>query len=280
MSERAVPEADRLRGLGVVVTRPLGQAEALCRMIEAAGGRAIRMPLLGIEPLGADSAGAAKLRGLSKADWLIFVSANAVRHGLEHVPGALLAGSARAKVVAIGAATRGELEARGVTVDLAPKAQFNSETLLAMPELAEISGQTMVIVRGMGGREVLAETLGARGAEVEYAEVYRRYRPAFDAARLLAQMRAGAMDAILVTSGEALDHLVNELGEAGLVEMASTPLVVVSDRVAQRARGLGFRQVAVAASASDQALFDAIADVGPRLRGYHPISILRGYSIG
>lgn len=246
---------------GVAVTRPREQAETLCRMIEDAGGRAIRLPLLAIEALEPECAGAARLRRLDDVDWLVFISANAVRFGLEHLPPNVLEGTKHPHIAAIGEATRGALELRGLAVDLAPKAQFNSEALLAQPEWSDMRGQRVLIVRGEGGRELLAETLRARGAEVEYAEVYRRIWPPLDVAYFLSLAQSAALGALVVTSGEALEHLAGQLGTAALERIARIPVIVVSERLAQAARDLGFQNPVVASAASDRAIFDTAAGI-------------------
>ncbi len=155
-------------GFAVLVTRPVEQAESLCRLIEEGGGQAIRFPLLEIVPAAGDGAGACRLRRLENLDWLIFVSVNAVRCAFELLGPQWLKGSAP-KIAAVGQATARELVARGVAVDLKPKQQFNSESLLALPEWADVGGQRFLIIRGEGGRELLADALRQRGGVVEYA---------------------------------------------------------------------------------------------------------------
>lgn len=250
-------------GFGVLVTRPAGQAGALCRMIEDAGGEAIRLPLLEIQPIAADGRAMCRLTGLKDWDWLVFVSANAVRCAFEWLGPQWLDGS-RAKIAAIGRATAQALAERGVAVDLEPKQQFNSEALLALPEWAEVAGQRFLIVRGEGGRELLAETLRARGGIVGHAEVYRRVLPATDARGLLARWRAGGVGAATVTSGEALDNLFRLLADSAGELMSKTPVVVIGERLAARARGLGCARV-VAADAGDAEIFDAVVRIAREL---------------
>lgn len=246
-------------GFGVLVTRPAAQAEVLCRLIEDAGGEAIRLPLLEIQPSVIDNAAMRP----EDWDWLVFVSANAVRCAFEWLGPQWLDGS-RAKIAAIGHATAQALTERGVAVDLKPKQQFNSEALLASPEWAEAAGQRFLLVRGAGGRALLAETLRARGGVVGYAEVYRRVLPATDVRGLLARWRAGGVGAVTVTSGETLDNLFHLLAENAGELMSKTPVVVIGERLAAHARGLGCARVA-AADAGDTEIFDAVVRIAREL---------------
>lgn len=248
--------AKPLLGRGVLVTRPQGQADALCDLVEGAGGRAIRFPLLEIMPMPEHAEGPDLLRDLEGWNWLIFVSSNAVRFGLACIE---RAGEVPAwpKVAAIGQATAEELERQGIAVDLAPKQQFNSEALLAMPELADVSGQRILIVRGAGGRETLADTLRLRGAYVAYAEVYRRSAPQNDPARLLEPWRSGEIDVVTVTSGEALDNLEAIVAAGDFERVRQMPLAVIGERVAEKARFLGYETV-MAAEAGDESLLAAV----------------------
>jgi uroporphyrinogen-III synthase len=241
----------------VVVTRPQDQCEGLCALIEAAGGHPLRLPLLAIEACDDPQGGAWALQHLENWDWLIFVSANAVRYASalgcrwSALPG-------RTQVAAVGRGTAEALLACGVTVDLQPKAQFNSEALLDAPAFQRIGGQRLLIVRGSGGRELLADTLRARGATVEYAEVYRRVPVAGDISSLLKVWREGGIDAVILTSGEALHHLAGLLGAGNADLLVRTPLAVMGERIACLARDLGCQTVVAATEASDQGLCDAL----------------------
>lgn len=226
-------------------------------MIEAGGGEALRLPLLEIVPERPTGVGARWLGRLSEVDWLIFVSANAVRHALKLFDPAQEP-SGRPKIAAIGLATSEELARHGVMVDLVPKQQFNSEALLALPEFADVAGRRILVVRGANGRETLAETLRMRGAEVAYAEVYRRVLPKTDVDALIARWRAGTIRIVIITSGEALSNLARLLAGEGTDLLRQTPLVVISERLRKLACDLGCTRVTVAAAASDQAIFESV----------------------
>ena len=247
-----------LEGITVVVTRPVHQAHSLCQLIESCGGTALRFPVLEIgEPQ--DPHGLSDLiKRLGQFDIAIFVSPNAAQWGMKSIQ-AFGGFPAHVKVAAVGQGTAKKLTELGVSVDIFPTEQFNSEALLAMDEFIKVAGKHIVIFRGEGGRELLADTLGARGADVEYAECYRRLRPATNTAKLHEQLTSGAVDIITVTSNESLQNLYDMVGETDRQYLLNVPLIVVSDRGQQLALELGFNNPAIIAEkASDQALLEAV----------------------
>jgi uroporphyrinogen-III synthase len=245
-------DAASLRGAGVLVTRPAHQADRLCRLIEAHGGRAVRFPAVEIrEPRELENA-KSLLAAANGFDLVVFVSANAVDSAADHLPSPL-----RATVAAVGEATARALRRHGLEPSILPVGSADSEGLLAAPGLADVTGRRVLIVRGEGGRPLLGDALAKRGAEVRYAEVYRRALPASDPAALLSRWRE-TVDVVTVTSRELLDNLLVLLGDAGRARLLATPLVVISDRLAATARAAGFTRVAVAASALDDAVLEGV----------------------
>ncbi|WP_119632203.1 uroporphyrinogen-III synthase [Methylocaldum marinum] len=263
-----------LFGLNVLVTRPREQADGLCALIEAAGGRALRMPLLEIAAVADPSTAEALLSRTDQWDWLIFTSTNAVRFALQIIGGSY-APPPSARVAAIGRATAEALAKAGIRVDLIPKPQFNSESLLASPEMADVTGQSILIVRGEGGREHLAQTLEARGAEVVFAEVYRRILPEMDIAYWIDLWRQGRIDVVTITSGEALNNLMLFLGEARHEFTERTPLVVIGSRIEKLARDLGWHHVIGAEPASDQAITETIIGLAETKRAAQDLQTSR-----
>lgn len=246
-----------LEGRGVLVTRPAGQAETLCDLIRAAGGHPIPFPTLEIAPV--TDPGPARDLLAQPWDLLVFVSRNAVTAALGLVPDPAEAGTwpqAR-RLAAVGRATAIALTAAGRAPDLVPAERFDSETLLALPGLSGIAGARALIVRGEGGRALMGEVLAQRGAEVHYAEVYRRVCPRIDPRDLLKRWHA-EVHLLTATSDEVLLNLHQILGSAGLPLALATPLVVISERTAQTALGLGYQGVRVAERAEDTAILEAL----------------------
>lgn len=241
-------EVANLKGRKIVVTRPEPQASRLCRQIHSLGGISYNCPMLEIAPLPLG-----QLPDWNRYDWLIFISANAVKFALR----AGLGPAVTAQLAAIGQATAAALQKPGLKVACQAPSPYTSESLLAEPRMQTIRGQRVLIAKGQGGRQVLEEALIARGAEVEATDLYRRLPPQPESVeRFQAALQAG-VDGVIVTSGEILRHLVAAAGRPG-GGMLSVPLVVVSQRLAELARQAGFRQVITAASASNEALLEAL----------------------
>lgn len=236
-----------LAGCGVLVTRPEGQGDALAAALAAAGATTVDLPTLALVPV-ADDALEARIRDvLPAADWVFFVSPNAVRHGLALIRRAGVAWPHAARVASVGSGTTAALAAEGVEVDVEPASGAGSEPLLRQPPLARLDGSRAVILRGEGGRELLADILRQRGARVAQLEVYRRQPAGVDPGPARAGWREGWLQYTIVTSVSGLSQLL-ELAGADLPRLLDTRLVTVSERIALAAREAGFRQPALVAA--------------------------------
>ncbi|WP_305909105.1 uroporphyrinogen-III synthase [Methylomarinum sp. Ch1-1] len=245
-----------LNGVRILVTRPRPQAEGLCRLIERQGGIALNFPTLEIKPLAQTDEIKAKLQALNDYHWLIFISANAVNFALKANNGKIEQ-FAEPRIAAVGGATAKALKDHDLSVDLLPDQGFNSEALLQTSAMRAIAGQRCLIVRGRGGREMLADTLRQRGASVDYLEVYQRTMPNRDISELLALLQHNRLNAVTITSGEALQNLLAMLGDDAPL-LFSLPLVVISDRIEQMARQIGFKRILVTNSPADTAILQTL----------------------
>lgn len=247
-----------LAGCHVLVTRPAQQARGLCALIEQAGGCAYPLPVFEIAAPSDPQALADLLGRIDRFDIAIFVSGNAVHRACAVVadrggwPAAL-------RFAAVGRASAAALAEHGLHADIHPPRDFSSEGLLALDELQRVAGSRVIIFRGEDGRELLADTLRARGAEVVYAEVYRRVLPPAGHAELQRIATTQYIDTIVVTSNEGLHNLYLLADETQRGWLLDRQLIVISGRTARMAGELGFRHPAcVAVEASDQGLLEAI----------------------
>jgi len=253
-----------LSGLGVLVTRPKLQAEGLCVAIESKGGRVIRFPVVEIaDPVNLDPIYRI-LNHLDDYDIAIFISPNAVLKTLNAMKRERLIFPQSLQIAAIGKGSVNALNAKGVSVDVYPQHQFNSEALLAQEGMHHVQNKRILIFRGEGGREVLAETLRQRGANVSYAEVYRRILPDFDITTLV-EMWSG-VDVVTVTSNEGLQNLYNMTSSDGHVQLLSTQLLVISHRAVSLAKKLGFsKPVWVTKEVSNDAIIEVLQKIKLKL---------------
>jgi len=227
-------------GLTLAVTRPLAQAAPLAAQIQSRGGTALVVPLLLIEAALDEHALQAVAARLSDYQFAVFVSQNAVAHAAPVL--ARTPWPCGVQAVAMGPASAAALKAFGVHDVILPAGPFDSETLLTHPALQadKVAGARVVILRGDGGRDVLAAGLQARGATVEFVQCYTR-RASHDVAPLIEALGAGALDAITLTSSEALRHLC--LHAAQTPGLMHVPLFVPHQRIHDLARAAGFATV-------------------------------------
>ena len=258
-----------LAGVRVLVTRPRDQAGPLVAAIEARGGVAFVFPAIEIAPVREAAPALGVLQRLDRYDVAVFVSVNAVNGAA-----ALQREGARwpehLDIVAQGDATRRALCDRGLGSRIRATGRFGSEALLEVPPLAraEVSGKRVALFKGVGGRERLANELQRRGAKVDFAEVYRRERPAADPREVLRRGRDGEFNHIVVTSGEAARNLFAMLAKPQGDWLCESSYVAISARVARVLRECGARRaVLVAPQANDAGLVEALerrrAPAGP-----------------
>lgn len=240
-----------LAGLRVLNTRPAGQAEALTRRLQAAGARVTELPLIAITPLPLSPVQERLLLDLDRYDGVFFVSANAARLGLDVVAGAWPQWPYRLPAYAVGARTAAVLGDAGLEVRLPARA--DSEGLLALPDLQQVEGRRFLVFKGEGGRELLADTLRARGALLDELPLYRRGLPAAAAADWQALPVAERPQLVILTSPDALRHWQRVAGAEATVPR----WLVVSSRMRALAEQAG-AQVIEAEAADEESLLRAL----------------------
>jgi uroporphyrinogen-III synthase len=232
-----------LTALSVLVTRPLPQAAALGASIAALGGEPILFPSIAIEPIAAAAPQPHEL--------VIFVSVHAVEHGAR-----LIQKTASMRIAAIGKATAAALAAANLPADITPVASATSEGLLDHAELHTSAAQSVLIVRGEGGRETLRDTFVARGSVVSTLEVYRRVAStvaAADVGDLESRWSEQGIDVVTATSVETYLKLEALLSDHGKALLRQATLLAPSERIIAAARASGFSGDALVSGGADDA---------------------------
>ncbi|MFJ7796875.1 uroporphyrinogen-III synthase [Pseudomonas sp. NPDC096950] len=249
-----------MTGWRLLLTRPADESAALSSVLAESGIFSSCLPLLEIEPIAASDTMRWVIRELDRYCAVIVVSKPAARFGIDLLnrqwpqPPLL-------KWFTVGAATAQILEDFGLDVSF-PVDGDDSEALLDLPVLREAIARPdprVLIMRGEGGRELLAERLRELGASVEYLELYRRGLPQYATTALPDRIEAERLNGLVVSSGQGFEHLHQLAGDAW-PRLAQLPLFVPSPRVAELARAAGAQTVVDCRGASATALLTALRE--------------------
>lgn len=249
-----------MSGWRVLLTRPAQESAALAVTLAQHGIYSSSLPLLAIEALDDSAEQQAALARLPDYSAVIVVSKPAARLALERLMRAQVAVPTKQPWFSVGAATAQIIAAQHPCVHC-PEQGDDSEALLALPPLQQAlaahAKPRVLILRGEGGRELLAERLRGQGAEVDYLPLYRRVLPDYPPAALVERVQAERLNALVVSSGQGFVHL-RELAADAWADLARLPLFVPSPRVAEMARAAGAQFVVDCRGASAAALLAAL----------------------
>ena len=239
----------------VLLTRPAEESAALAAALSKAGIFSSSLPLLDIEPLPVTPEQQAVFGDLGRYCAVIVVSKPAARLAVQQLDHA----SPQLPWFSVGAATAQVLTDHGLHVHY-PQTGDDSEALLQLPALREAIARPdarVLILRGEGGRELLAERLREQGASVDYLELYRRFLPTYDTGVLTRRIQLERLNGLVVSSGQGFLHL-QALAGPDWPQVAQLPLFVPSPRVAEMARAAGAEKVVDCRGASAAALLVAL----------------------
>ncbi len=249
-----------MKGWRLLLTRPTDESAALAAVLAQAGIFSSSLPLLEIEALPVSDAQRAMILDLDRYCAVIVVSKPAARLGVDLLD-QYWSQPPIQRWFSVGAATGQILSDYGLDVSN-PQAGDDSEALLELPQLREAIARPdarVLILRGEGGRELLAERLREQGASVDYLELYRRCLPQYGSAALAQRIAAQRLNGLVVSSGQGFTHL-HQLAGAAWPELARLPLFVPSPRVAEMARAAGAQKVVDCRGASAAALLTALRE--------------------
>lgn len=241
----------------IVVTRPEPFASQLAEKIQHEGGRPFLFPVMTIAQVQEGEVLKSYLAKLSTFDLAVFTSPTAVRQTFSFFS-ASLQWPQQVSIAAIGPGTARALSELDLEVAWVPPADYRTEGLLALPRFKHVRSQKIIIFRGEGGRTLLAQALEARGAQIFHAIVYRRTLPTQEAQKQTLAWKGMRIDAIVITSQEALSNLLILVGETQQDWLKQQRLLVTSPRIKEAALRLGFASLYVAHDASNEAIVDAL----------------------
>lgn len=230
-----------LKGLRVLNTRAGDAGWLLHQHIHNLGGQSIDFPILSILPT--PTTWLTRLPPLPEVKQAIFVSQNAVEHFFNVLKQQDIKWPSSIQAISIGEATATAL--RKWHIPSEKPLMADSEHLLALNSLQKINKQTLLLVKGIGGRPEITDTLSQRGANLIVFEVYQRGLPQIDPQKSKALWHENQVDIILITSVQALNNLITLLSDAGRHWLYHKPCLVISPRIAEAATQLGLKQLIV-----------------------------------
>jgi uroporphyrinogen III methyltransferase/synthase len=245
-----------LFGRSVVVTRTREQAGALSSRLRALGALVVELPTIEVVPAADYGPLDAAIAELERYDWLIFTSANGVRFFLERLDrsGRDLR-VLRARICAIGPATRAALEALHLKVDLMGR-EYVAEGLLEAFAPYDLAGARVLLPRAAVARDLVPVELARRGARVDVVEAYRTVTPAGAAANAAALFGATPRpDWIVFTSSSTVTNCV---AVAGVEALRGLKVASIGPVTSAAARELGLEVAAEASPHTIDGLVEAL----------------------
>ncbi|WP_372626816.1 uroporphyrinogen-III synthase [Arsukibacterium sp.] len=235
-----------------LITRPAGKADNLLASLDEQGIAYSYQPLITTQQVVLKAKDQALLE---QAELLIFVSVSAVYALEQQIRPEQLSGH----LFAVGSTTASVLQRWSGREVIVPHDQ-RSEGLLALPQLQQVTGKQIVVVRGNSGRELIKQQLIARGATVKYVQSYNRLPLPLDGAQLWQVWQQQQVRCIVATSNEILQQLFAIIPEGGVTWLRQRHWLLVSPRMQEQALALGInrQQISLAENANDQALLQQI----------------------
>lgn len=222
-----------LFGKRVVVTRASGQASLLAGKLRSLGAGVVEFPTIEILPAEDYSALDAAIERLSTYDWLVFTSPNGVRFFLKRLDtSATDLRALRARICAIGPATRREVEKLHLKVDLMPD-DYVAESVVKAFEHHDMTGKQVLLPRAAVARELLPDQLRRLGAQVDVPPAYRTVMPASAPAQAK-EVFAHKPDWVLFTSSSTVNNLVAAAGVEALDQVSVASIGPITSETARR----------------------------------------------
>jgi uroporphyrinogen-III synthase len=210
--------------------------------------QAVYYPTLSFLPPENDNLLIEQISNLNQYEWLIFLSPQAVMQSLHKYFHAF-----QGKVAAIGLGTVKALQNANIPVDCYPNKNWNSEGLLTLSPFQNCQNVKIALIKGEGGRQLLAKELTSRGALITEINCYRRVKPS------TSLLDPDIIDFILITSIESLQNLMKMTTD--WQRALNKTLIVISERIQIFAKESGFKKIVLVENASDEAILTTLRKI-------------------
>lgn len=227
--------------MNVLVTRPDSRGQELVDMLNEQQIFAIHQPLFTIEAGKELPQLPSVLSRLKAGDYVFAVSPNAVEYAAKTLADTGFHFRSDLKYFAVGQRTAKYFTEKAEQAVIYPIESENSEGVLNLPEMQHLDDKTILILRANSGRELLAEKAALRGAAIQYLECYQRVPVSDDIPEKISLSKRLGVDTIVITSSEILRTLYEQTQDSCREWLLSCNLVVVSNRIGNIAKQMGFQ---------------------------------------
>lgn len=235
----------------LLVTRFASDAQRLANLLNSNDIFAIAQPLLAVKK-------SVEFNNVSflftnSYDYIIAISSNAVNYTHQALLGAEWPVG---RYFAVGKTTQTALSKASRQRVTTPEIRFTSEGMLELPCMKDLTGKRVLILRGVGGRELLAQKLTARGAIVDYYQPYQRFALDLNGALLVHEWKQQNINGAIISSGELLQRLLELVPENSIDWLKALIIYVPSTRLAEQARFYGWNHVQVFSGVQDNQILN------------------------
>lgn len=244
--------------MAVLVTRPEPNGETLCHLLNQQGFATLYAPLFSIDKGSDLNRLPQQLQNLQSGDYVFAVSKNAIRYADQVLRNVGLHWRNDLHYFTVGRRSAEYLTAVTESAVNYPYPDENSEGLLTLPQMQELSGKQILILRGNGGRELFRQQASARGAKVEVLECYQRIVKEYDNIQQISVWKRAGINTIVVTSNEILRYLVEFVAKNDHNWLTHCHLITVSPRITQLAKTYGWQKITQTSRADNASILETL----------------------
>ncbi|QIM63333.1 uroporphyrinogen-III synthase [Pasteurellaceae bacterium Orientalotternb1] len=246
--------------MNVLITRPDERGQQLVELLAKEQIFAIHQPLFSVVAGRELPLLPSMVSGLKAGDFLFAVSKNAVDFAHQTLTEIGFGWRSDLQYIAVGQATASYLASHSTQAVRYPLKFANSEGLLELPEMQNLQGRTILILRAESGREFFAEQAKQRGAEVKVLECYQRIPFTQDMGNKISLAKRAGIDTIIATSSDIVSMLVAQTREEDREWLFQCRLMVVSPRIAKDAQQFGWqaKSIDISEKADNHSLLNAL----------------------
>lgn len=247
--------------MAILVTRPAPNGETLCRLLNQHGFATLYAPLFDIKKGNDLNQLPTSLQNLQRGDYVFAVSKNAVTYANNVLKNIGFQWRNDLQYFTVGRNSAEYFTTVSENPVIYPHPNENSEGLLCLPQMQQLNGKKIVILRGNGGRELFQQQAKERGSAVEIIECYQRIAKKYDTIEQISLWKRAGIHTIIVTSNEILRYLVEFVPKNDHNWLTQCHLIAISPRIVKLAKDYGWSNITRTARADNASILETLLSI-------------------